>query len=178
MHFELFPQTVMGSLEHSLSKLFVHGEIKADGESYGKYVGGKDGLVVSDAGPGGGSGGTILVFVHSFFLDDIATISTLGGHGSPNCGGGGGGRIHFHWSDVPIGDEYVPMSVVKGTIGVRFVSLLLLNLMQLKHHSIFFIKTNYDNSLPSVSNGYRSTPIAGILSSILTKWLLRLVMIR
>lgn len=109
----------MGSLEHSLSKLVVHGEIKADGESYGKYVGGKDGGFVSDVGPGGGSGGTILLFVHNFVLDDIATISTSGGHGSQNAGGGGGGRIHFHWSDIPIGDEYMPMAIVRGTIGVR-----------------------------------------------------------
>ncbi|KAL8040499.1 hypothetical protein ABFX02_10G102100 [Erythranthe guttata] len=110
---------VIGSLEHSLSNLVVHGEIKANGESYGKYVGGKDGVVVSDASPGGGSGGTILLFVHSVVLDDSATISTFGGHGSPNGGGGGGGRIHFHWSDIPIGDEYLPMAIVRGTIGVR-----------------------------------------------------------
>ncbi|KAL0308544.1 UNVERIFIED_CONTAM: hypothetical protein Sradi_5796700 [Sesamum radiatum] len=59
------------------------------------------------------------MFIHNFFLSDTATISTSGGHGSPNCGGGGGGRIHFHWSDIPAGDEYVPMAIVKGTISVR-----------------------------------------------------------
>ncbi|KAL3644317.1 hypothetical protein CASFOL_012249 [Castilleja foliolosa] len=111
---------VMGSLEHSLSKLVVLGEIKADGESFGKYVGGKDIGIVSDVGPGGGSGGTILLFVHNLVLDETATISTSGGHGSPNGGGGGGGgRIHFHWSDIPIGDEYMPMATVKGTIHIR-----------------------------------------------------------
>ncbi|KAL6555040.1 hypothetical protein OROGR_006298 [Orobanche gracilis] len=112
---------VMGSLDHSLSKLVVHGEIKADGESYGKYAGGKDVAVASDVGPGGGSGGTILLFVHNLVLDDTATISTSGGHGSPNGGGGGGGRIHFHWSDIPVGDEYMPMAIVKGTIHIRFI---------------------------------------------------------
>ncbi|KAL8489690.1 hypothetical protein ACS0TY_025547 [Phlomoides rotata] len=110
---------VMGSLEHSLSKLVVHGEIKADGESYGKYPSIKDGGFVSDGGPGGGSGGTILLFVHNFILDDMATISTFGGHGSPNAGGGGGGRIHFHWSDIPTGDEYIAMANARGTIGIR-----------------------------------------------------------
>ncbi|KAK4415618.1 hypothetical protein Salat_2669200 [Sesamum alatum] len=110
---------VMGSLEHSLLKLVAHGHIKADGESYGKYSGGKDGGVVSDVGPGGGSGGTILLFIHNFVLSDTATISTSGGHGSPNGGGGGGGRIHFHWSDIPVGDEYMPMAFVNGTISVR-----------------------------------------------------------
>ncbi|KAL6517054.1 hypothetical protein OROHE_018014 [Orobanche hederae] len=112
---------VMGSLDHSLSKLVVHGEIKADGESYGKYAGGKDVAVASDVGPGGGSGGTILLFVHNLVLDDTATISTSGGHGSPNGGGGGGGRIHFHWSDIPVGDEYMPIAIVKGTIHIRFI---------------------------------------------------------
>lgn len=111
----------MGSLEHSLSKLVVHGEIKADGESSGKYPSTKDGGFVSDGGPGGGSGGTILLFVHNFILDDTATISTFGGHGSPNAGGGGGGRIHFHWSDIPTGDEYIAMANARGTIGIRFV---------------------------------------------------------
>ncbi|KAK6147787.1 hypothetical protein DH2020_018699 [Rehmannia glutinosa] len=117
---------VMGSLEHSLTKLVVHGEIKADGETYGKYVGGNDGFVVSDVSPGGGSGGTVLLFVHNFVLDDTATISTSGGHGSPNAGGGGGGRIHFHWSDIPIGDEYMPMAIVKGTIRISFLNVSLM----------------------------------------------------
>ncbi|KAL3829950.1 hypothetical protein ACJIZ3_018752 [Penstemon smallii] len=111
---------VMGSLEHSLSKLVVDGELIADGESYEKYVRGKDGGVISDVGPGGGSGGTILLFIHNLILDDRATISTSGGHGSPNGGGGGGGgRIHFHWSDISVGDEYSPMAMVNGTIDVR-----------------------------------------------------------
>ncbi|KAG8376085.1 hypothetical protein BUALT_Bualt09G0026800 [Buddleja alternifolia] len=114
---------VMGSLEHSLSKLVVHGEIKADGESYGKYVRWMDGRVISDVGPGGASGGTILLFIHYLVLDDTATISTSGGHGSANGGGGGGGRIHFHWSEISVGDEYMPMAIVKGTIGFRFFML-------------------------------------------------------
>ncbi|KAL6517055.1 hypothetical protein OROHE_018015 [Orobanche hederae] len=113
--------TGSGVIDHSLSRLVVHGEIKADGESYGKYAGGKDVAVASDVGPGGGSGGTILLFVHNLVLDDTATISTSGGHGSPNGGGGGGGRIHFHWSDIPVGDEYMPIAIVKGTIHIRFI---------------------------------------------------------
>lgn len=111
----------MGSLEHSISKLVVHGEIEANGGSYGKYT--KDGEFVSDIGPGGGSGGTILLFLHNLILHNTSTISTSGGHGSPNAGGGGGGRIHFHWSDIPVGDEYMPMAIVKGTTDVRFVQL-------------------------------------------------------
>ncbi|KAL1547710.1 hypothetical protein AAHA92_16030 [Salvia divinorum] len=108
---------VMGSSQHSLSKLVVHGEIEANGESYGKYI--KDGGYFSDIGPGGGSGGTILLFLSNLILHKTSTISISGGHGSPNAGGGGGGRVHFHWSDISVGDEFLPRALVRGTIDVR-----------------------------------------------------------
>ncbi|XP_049403131.1 uncharacterized protein LOC125866815 isoform X3 [Solanum stenotomum] len=111
---------VMGSLEHSLIRLSVYGSIQADGESFGKYSTDDYSKVLSDLGPGGGSGGTILLFVQSLVLGDSSTISTMGGHGSPNGGGGGGGRIHFHWSDISVGDEYLPITSVKGTINVGY----------------------------------------------------------
>lgn len=117
-------ETVMGSLEHSLIRLSVYGSIQADGESFGKYSTEDYRKVLSDIGPGGGSGGTILLFVQSLVLGDSSTISTMGGHGSPNGGGGGGGRIHFHWSDISVGDEYLPITSVQGTINVGFVSTL------------------------------------------------------
>ncbi|XP_073150662.1 uncharacterized protein [Henckelia pumila] len=110
---------IMGSLEHPVSKLTVYGELIADGESYGKYVGKKESGFVSDIGPGGGSGGTILLFIHNLVLGDTSIISTAGGHGSTNGGGGGGGRIHFHWSDISTGEDYVPIAFVEGTISVR-----------------------------------------------------------
>ncbi|CAH9131244.1 unnamed protein product [Cuscuta epithymum] len=107
---------VMGSLEHSLSSLSVYGSIQANGESFGKFIR-KDGrMVVSEVGPGGGSGGTVLLFIHSLILGNSSTISAIGGHGSSNGGGGGGGRIHFHWSEISVGDEYVAVANVKGTI--------------------------------------------------------------
>ncbi|XP_059318529.1 uncharacterized protein LOC132068810 isoform X2 [Lycium ferocissimum] len=109
---------VLGSLEHSLTRLSVYGSIQANGESFGKYRTEKDSRIRSDIGPGGGSGGTILLFVQSLVLGDSSTISTTGGHGSPNSGGGGGGRIHFHWSDISVGEEYLPITSVKGTIDV------------------------------------------------------------
>ncbi|XP_060213917.1 uncharacterized protein LOC132641059 isoform X2 [Lycium barbarum] len=109
---------VLGSLEHSLTRLSVYGSIQANGESFGKYRTEKDSRIRSDIGPGGGSGGTILLFVQSLVLGDSSTISTMGGHGSPNSGGGGGGRIHFHWSDISVGDEYLPITSAKGTIDV------------------------------------------------------------
>ncbi|CAK9152772.1 unnamed protein product [Ilex paraguariensis] len=107
---------VMGSLEHSLSSLFIHGSLKADGESFGSNIRKQYGSVSSDIGPGGGSGGTILLFVHTLALADSSMISTVGGHGSLNGGGGGGGRVHFHWSDISVGDDYQPIAFVNGTI--------------------------------------------------------------
>ncbi|GMQ06267.1 hypothetical protein CsSME_00050919 [Camellia sinensis var. sinensis] len=96
---------VMGSLEHSLSSLSIDGSLRADGESFEENVG-KQGVM--NIGPGGGSGGTILLFIHALAL----------GHGGHNGGGGGGGRVHFHWSDISIGDEYLPIASVNGTIHV------------------------------------------------------------
>lgn len=112
----------MGSLEHSLSSLTLNGALRADGESFGKDIRELEGLRISGIGPGGGSGGTILLFVHMLVLGESSIISTNGGHGSPGGGGGGGGgRIHFHWPDVPVGDEYVPLANVDGSIITRFI---------------------------------------------------------
>ncbi|XP_012450452.1 uncharacterized protein LOC105773262 isoform X1 [Gossypium raimondii] len=111
---------VMGSLEHSLSSLSVYGSLRADGESFGEVIRKQDHSTISNIGPGGGSGGTILLFVHSIMLADSSVISTAGGHGSPSgAGGGGGGRVHFHWSDIPTGDAYQPIASVKGSINTR-----------------------------------------------------------
>ncbi|KAE8705874.1 putative zinc protease PqqL-like [Hibiscus syriacus] len=111
---------VMGSLEHSLSSLFVYGSLRADGESFGEVIRKQGYNAISNIGPGGGSGGTILLFVHSIMLADSSVISTAGGHGSPSgAGGGGGGRVHFHWSDIPTGDLYQPIATVKGSINTR-----------------------------------------------------------
>ncbi|KAG1335439.1 hypothetical protein COCNU_03G015580 [Cocos nucifera] len=112
---------VMGSLEHSLSSLSVHGSVEADGESSWDVVGHNDATInASNGGPGGGSGGTILLFLHTLTLHVTSVLSSVGGHGSHNGGGGGGGgRIHFHWSNIPTGDEYLPVAVVKGNINAR-----------------------------------------------------------
>ncbi|KAL0015634.1 hypothetical protein SO802_002703 [Lithocarpus litseifolius] len=106
---------IMGSIEHSLSSLSLDGSLRADGETFGE-----DGRTMSSIGPGGGSGGTILLFVRSLALGGGSFISTGGGHGSKSGGGGGGGgRIHFHWSDIPVGDAYLPIASVKGSIYTR-----------------------------------------------------------
>ncbi|XP_061994425.1 uncharacterized protein LOC133712334 [Rosa rugosa] len=108
---------VMGSLERSLSSFTLAGSLRADGETFGENFGEKVGRTISNIGPGGGSGGTILLFVQTLALGDSSTISTVGGHGSPSGGGGGGGgRIHFHWSDIPVGDAYLPIASVRGNI--------------------------------------------------------------
>lgn len=113
----------MGSLEHPLSSLSIEGAVKADGESFrstrNNYYALNNG---SNVGPGGGSGGTILLFLRSLALGEAAVLSSTGGHGNPNGGGGGGGgRIHFHWSDIPTGDVYQPIASIKGNIHARFV---------------------------------------------------------
>ncbi|XP_042401678.1 uncharacterized protein LOC121991725 [Zingiber officinale] len=105
---------VMGSMEHALVSFSVDGSVEADGEDF-KEATISTGLL--DAGPGGGSGGTILLFLHSLTLGDSSILSSVGGLGSSSGGGGGGGgRIHFHWSDIPTGDEYLPVANVKGVI--------------------------------------------------------------
>lgn len=112
----------MGSLEHSVSSLYIYGSLRADGESFGEDIRKPGGGIMSNIGPGGGAGGTILLFVSSLVLGEAAIISAAGGHGSPNGGGGGGGgRVHFHWSDISTGDEYVPLASVNGSILTRFV---------------------------------------------------------
>ncbi|KAG1330123.1 hypothetical protein COCNU_02G000910 [Cocos nucifera] len=112
---------VMGSLEHSLSNLSVHGSVEADGESFGDFIGGHNDatIIASNGGPGGGSGGTILLFLHTLTLGDTSVLSSVGGRGSHGGGGGGGGRIHFHWSNIPTGDEYLPVATVNGNINTR-----------------------------------------------------------
>ncbi|KAG2699575.1 hypothetical protein I3760_07G198300 [Carya illinoinensis] len=113
---------VMGSLEHPLSSLSIEGLVIADGESF-KGTRGKVNFAIangSNGGPGGGSGGTILMFLHTLELDESAILSSVGGSGGPiGGGGGGGGRIHFHWSEIPTGDVYQPIATVKGSIHAR-----------------------------------------------------------
>lgn len=107
----------MGSLEHSLSSLTLNGSLRADGESFGEDVRGQGDRITSTIGPGGGSGGTVLLFVQTLILGGSSVISTAGGQGSPSGGGGGGGgRVHFHWSNILVGDEYVPLASVQGSI--------------------------------------------------------------
>ncbi|CAH8274539.1 unnamed protein product [Arabidopsis lyrata] len=108
---------VLGSLEHPLSSLSLEGSITTDGESPRKTL---KGLSNSSLGPGGGSGGTVLLFLRTLEIGRSAILSSIGGNGSLKGGGGGsGGRIHFHWSDIPTGDVYHPVAIVKGRVYVR-----------------------------------------------------------
>lgn len=108
---------VMGSLEHPLLSLYVEGSVRADGDGFSAGLQKNNASIDNFIGPGGGSGGTILLFVHSLDVRGSGNISSAGGHGSlTGGGGGGGGRIHFHWSDIPTGDVYWPVATVNGTI--------------------------------------------------------------
>ncbi|KAG0610062.1 hypothetical protein M758_7G036100 [Ceratodon purpureus] len=103
---------VLGSLEHPVTVLDVYGVLAADGESPtavdpGSQVG----------GPGGGSGGSVLLFLQTMTLGNGSLVSTAGGQGGAVGGGGGaGGRVHFHWSDIPTGEDYVPIAIAEGLI--------------------------------------------------------------
>ncbi|GMI92574.1 hypothetical protein like AT5G11700 [Hibiscus trionum] len=113
---------VFGSMEHPLSSLLVEGAVRADGESSEGTVWKQEYSVFNDSSiaPGGGSGGTILLFLHTLTHGESAILSSIGGYGSPKGGaGGGGGRIHFHWSDISSGDVYQPNANVKGGIYAR-----------------------------------------------------------
>ncbi|KAL6533975.1 hypothetical protein OROHE_013808 [Orobanche hederae] len=109
---------ILGSLEHPLMSLYVEGSVRADGDSFEGILQKNNSSVDNFGfGPGGGSGGTILLFLRSLALGESGDLSTVGGHGSlSGGGGGGGGRIHFHWADIPTGDVYWPLAIVKGTI--------------------------------------------------------------
>ncbi|MBA0777727.1 hypothetical protein Gotri_005708 [Gossypium trilobum] len=113
---------VMGSMEHPLPSLSVEGAVRADGESFEETVWQQEYSLSngSSIAPGGGSGGTVLLFLQKLTLDKSASLSSVGGYGSSKGGGGGGGgRIHFHWSDIPTGDVYLPIASVKGNIYAR-----------------------------------------------------------
>ncbi|KVH89933.1 hypothetical protein Ccrd_008071 [Cynara cardunculus var. scolymus] len=121
---------VIGSSEHPLSSLSVDGSAGADGGSYKENIVNKHHHIGDQVqGSGGGSGGTILVFLNVLFVGESGLLSSVGGEGSPNgSGGGGGGRIHFHWSHIPIGEVYQPIATVKGNISTRFVKISVLTL--------------------------------------------------
>ncbi|KAL0395496.1 UNVERIFIED_CONTAM: hypothetical protein Slati_4515800 [Sesamum latifolium] len=106
---------VMGSRQWPLLRLDNYGFISADGQSCHRPIRNSNGSLIG--GLGGGSGGTILLFLQSLALAETSTLSVVGGcGGSMGGGGGGGGRIHFHWSKLATGDEYVPLAFVDGAI--------------------------------------------------------------
>lgn len=118
-----FFHAVIGSSEYPLLNLYIEGSVRADGDSFRGGYQKKNALTdYPHFGPGGGSGGTILLFLHALTLGETGIISSAGGNGSQHGGGGGGGgRIHFHWSDVPTGDTYWPVATVNGSIHTGLV---------------------------------------------------------
>ncbi|KAG4982644.1 hypothetical protein JHK87_027393 [Glycine soja] len=104
---------VVGSLEHPLSSLSIQGYVKADGGNFEPQIRNEKFAIFDNftGGPGGGFGGTILMFLHMLTIGKSVVLSSIGGYSSSNgSGGGGGGRIHFHWSDIPTGDVYLPIA--------------------------------------------------------------------
>ncbi|XP_059656702.1 uncharacterized protein LOC132303459 [Cornus florida] len=106
---------VMGSIQWPLSRVVMYGSMVADGQSYSRATRNSNGTLIG--GLGGGSGGTILLFLQALAILENSSLSVSGGHGGPlGGGGGGGGRVHFHWSKIGMGNEYVPLAAVNGTI--------------------------------------------------------------
>ncbi|PIN13491.1 hypothetical protein CDL12_13887 [Handroanthus impetiginosus] len=106
---------VIGSRQWPLLRLDNYGLISADGQSCRKPTRNSNGTLIG--GLGGGSGGTILLFLQGLALAENSSLSVVGGcGGSLGGGGGGGGRIHFHWSKIASGEEYVPVAFVDGAI--------------------------------------------------------------
>ncbi|KAF3651267.1 putative transcription repressor MYB6-like [Capsicum annuum] len=112
---------MIGSWEHPLMYLSVKGKVVSDGDSFEESFRNKGYLNRGQyIGPGGGSGGSILLFLKSLHLGDSGIMSSIGGSSSSSGGGGGGGgRIHFHWSEIPTGDVYQPIATVNGSIYTR-----------------------------------------------------------
>lgn len=141
----------MGSMEHPLSSLSIEGSVRADGESLKQHFT-KDYYAVNVGAvgsPGGGSGGTVLLFLSTLDIGESAILSSVGGYGSSDgAGGGGGGRIHFHWSNIPIGDVYQPIASVRGNIYTRFV---LFSKQQISFFCFIFIFLNDCQSISLVS---------------------------
>ncbi|XP_058085558.1 uncharacterized protein LOC131233017 isoform X2 [Magnolia sinica] len=106
---------VMGSTQWPLLRLDIYGSLEADGQSCGEARRNSNGTLVG--GLGGGSGGSILLFLQALTLSKNSSLSIAGGSGGQvGGGGGGGGRLHFHWSNIATGHEYVQIAMVNGTI--------------------------------------------------------------
>ncbi|KAH8513976.1 hypothetical protein H0E87_007007, partial [Populus deltoides] len=106
---------VMGSIQWPLLKLNLYGSLRVDGQSFDKASINSNASLIG--GLGGGSGGTVLLFLQELMLAENSSLSVRGGNGSPlGGGGGGGGRVHFHWYKIDIGDEYVPVASISGSI--------------------------------------------------------------
>ncbi|KAJ6933049.1 hypothetical protein NC651_008463 [Populus alba x Populus x berolinensis] len=106
---------VMGSIQWPLLKLNLYGSLRVDGQSFDKASINSNASMIG--GLGGGSGGTVLLFLQELMIAENSSLSVRGGNGSPlGGGGGGGGRVHFHWYKIDIGDEYVPVASISGSI--------------------------------------------------------------
>ncbi|KAL6839711.1 hypothetical protein ACP4OV_030399 [Aristida adscensionis] len=106
---------VIGSMKWPLSRLQIYGSVSSDGQSHREGSGNSNGTF--KGGVGGGSGGSILLFLQGVLLEKNSSLSASGGKGGIHGGGGGaGGRIHFHWSHIATGEEYVQIASINGTV--------------------------------------------------------------
>ncbi|XP_038888231.1 uncharacterized protein LOC120078090 isoform X2 [Benincasa hispida] len=120
---------VMGSIQWPLLTLKIFGSLTADGQSFVKVTRNDNSSLIG--GHGGGSGGTILLFLQELELFRNSSITAIGGNGgSLGGGGGGGGRVHFHWSNIHGGDKYTPVASISGSINSRNALLALTKMLR------------------------------------------------
>ena len=54
-------------------------------------------------------------------LAENSSLFVVGGNGGLFGGGkGGGGRVHFHWFKIDVGDESIPIATISGVIDSRY----------------------------------------------------------
>lgn len=132
--------------------LSVEGSLETDGDNFVRRLPREDHVTDSNLSLGGGSGGTILVFMHFLNLGVSGALSSAGGHVNVGGGGGGGGgRIHFHWSNIPTGDMYQPVATVNGSICTGLVKVFRLHVLWclslLSGPSVSFVEYNFSHDL-------------------------------
>lgn len=72
---------MIGAIQWPLFRLNLSGSLRADGQSYSKEIKNSDDTLIG--GLGGGSGGTIILFLQKLVLAEESNLSAAGGKGGP-----------------------------------------------------------------------------------------------
>ncbi len=105
---------MLGSLDHPISTVEVYGVLEADGENSDE-VGSKV-AIAEEGGPGGGSGGSLLLFLKTMTMGNMSLFSSVGGHGGLVGGGGG--------------EDFVPLATGRGIVATRLLPCLVFTTLE------------------------------------------------